>query len=112
LKVRRLDCEYVFHRRGKPIRSFEKAFRAAAKAIDMPGLLPHDMRRSAVRNFRRAGLSEHEGMALSGHKTDSVYRRYDIISEADLTEAMNRVQEHNKKEAENHKVVAITKKQA
>ena len=68
----------------------------------MPGLLPHDMRRSAVRNFRRAGLSEHEGMALSGHKTDSVYRRYDIISEADLTEAMNRVQEHNKKEAENH----------
>jgi hypothetical protein len=51
-------------------------------------------------------------MALSGHKTDSVYRRYDIISEADLTEAMNRVQEHNKKEAENHKVVPITKKQA
>jgi hypothetical protein len=70
------------------------------------------MRRSAVRNFRRSGLSEHEGMALSGHKTDNVYRRYDIISDDDLIENMNRVQEHLKKEAENRKVVPLNKKQA
>ena len=65
------------------------------------------MRRSAVRNFRRSGLSEHEGMKLSGHQTDSVYRRYDIISDEDLIEAMNRVQEHLKKAAENQKVVPL-----
>jgi integrase len=111
-KLRRLDCPYVFHRKGKQIKSFRKAFKAAAKEIGYPGLLPHDMRRSAVRNFRRSGLSEHEGMALSGHRTDSVYRRYDIISDEDLTESMNRVQEHLKKEAENRKVVALKQERA
>jgi integrase len=65
-KLRRLDCPHVFRRNGRPIKSFRKAFKAAAKAIGYPDLLPHDMRRSAVRHFRRAGLSEHEGMKLSG----------------------------------------------
>lgn len=110
LKLKRLDCLRVFHRNGKPIRSFRKAFKAAAKEIGYPDLLPHDMRRSAVRNFRRSGLSEHEGMKLSGHQTDSVYRRYDIISDEDLTQAMNKVQDHLKKEAENRKVVPLSKK--
>jgi integrase len=97
LEARRLDCPFVFHRGGKQIASFRKVFKAAALAASMPDLVPHDMRRSAVRNFRRAGLSEHEGMKLSGHETDSIYRRYDIISDEDLTESMNRVQEHLKK---------------
>jgi integrase len=113
LKARRLDCEFVFHRKGKPIRQFHKAFKAAASRVGQPGLLPHDMRRSAVRNFRRAGLSEHEGMALSGHKTRSVFERYNIISNEDLHEAMKKVQSHLSQEAENRrKVVPITKKQA
>lgn len=112
LAARRLDCPYVFHRQGKPIASFRKAFKAAATDAGLTGLLPHDMRRSAVRNFRRAGLSEHEGMKLSGHETDSIYRRYDIISETDLTEAMNRVQDHIKKEQQNQKVVPLKKETA
>jgi integrase len=80
LVVRRLDCPYVFHRRGKPIASFRKAFKAAAAEAGMFALLPHDMHRSAVRNFQLAGLRQTEGMKLSGHETDSIYRRYDIIS--------------------------------
>jgi integrase len=44
LKLRRLDCPYVFHRNGKRIRSFRKAFKAAAKEVGREGLLPHDMR--------------------------------------------------------------------
>jgi len=102
----------VFHRCGKQIRSFRKAFKAGAKEIGYEGLLPHDMRRSGVRNFRKSGLSESEGMALSGHKTSSVYRRYDIISDDDLTESMKRVQEHLKKLAENQKVVPIKRETA
>ena|SRR6266542_2495269 len=89
-----------------------KKRKSAATAAGIPGLVPHDMRRSAVRNFRRAGLSEHEGMKLSGHETDSIYRRYDIISDDDLTESMNRVQEHLKKEAENRKVVPLKRETA
>ncbi len=46
-------------------------------------------------------------MKRSGRETDSIYRRYDIISDDDLTESMNRVQEHLKKEAENRKVLPL-----
>ena len=71
-----------------------KAWRKASKEIGQLHLVPHDMRRSVVRNFRKAGLSESEGTMLSGHKTNSVYRRYDIIDEQDLRESMAKVQEH------------------
>jgi integrase len=111
-KLRRLDCPYVFHRAGKPIRSFRKAFKAAAKEVGHEGLLPHDMRRSAVRNFRKAGLSEGDGMMLSGHKTRSIYERYNIRDGRDLTDSMNRVQEHLKKEAENRRVVPLKRETA
>jgi hypothetical protein len=107
LKLRRLDCPYVFHRNGKPIRSFRKAVKAAAKEVGREGLL-----RSAIRNFRRSGLSESDGMKLSGHRTRSVYDRYNIFDDRDLTEAMNRVQEHLKKEAENRKVVPLKRETA
>lgn len=113
IKLRRLDCAFVFHRNGQPIRSFRRAFKAAAKAIGQPQLLPHDMRRSAVRNFRKAGLSENEGMALSGHKTRSVYDRYNIISEDDMTKSMQKVQEHLKREAKKiRKVVPLKRETA
>ena len=109
---RQLHCEFVFHRNGRPIRHFRKGFKAAAKDIGCEGLLPHDMRRSAVRNFRRSGLSEHEGMALSGHRTAAIYRRYDIIAEEDLAESMKRVDEHVKIEKQNRKVVPINQRTA
>jgi len=84
LTERRLDCPYVFHRNGQPVKSFRKAWKTACEAIGQPSLIPHDMRRSAVRNFRKAGLSENEGLAMTGHLTNSIYRRYDIIDEEDL----------------------------
>ncbi len=54
----------------------------------MPGLLFHDLRRSAVRNFDRAGVSQSVGMMISGHKTASIYRRYRITPEQDIREAL------------------------
>jgi integrase len=112
LKLRRLDCEHVFHRSGKAIKSFRKAFKAAAKEIGYPDLLPHDMRRSAVRNFRRAGLSESEGMRLSGHRTRNVYDRYNILDDEDVKNATNKAQEHLKKEADSRKVIPLKRETA
>jgi integrase len=69
----------VFHQAGAPIKDFRKVWRKACEAAGVAGTLFHDLRRSAVRNMDRAGVSQTVAMALSGHKTASVYRRYRIV---------------------------------
>jgi len=81
-------AEHVFHRAGRPIKSFRRAWAAACQAAGVPRVLFHDLRRSAVRNFERAGVSQAVAMKLSGHKTPSIYRRYRIVDESDLREAL------------------------
>jgi hypothetical protein len=56
------------------------------------GLLFHDLRRSAVRNLERGCIPRSVGMKITGHKTEAVYRRYAIVSETDLTQAVDRLE--------------------
>lgn len=71
--------------------SLGKAWPTACKRAGVPGRIPHDFRRTAVRNMERAGVPRSVAMKLTGHKTESVYRRYAIVSDADLREATQRL---------------------
>jgi integrase len=74
--------------RRKDIRS---AWKAACKDAGVPGRIPHDFRRTAVRNLERAGVARSVAMKITGHRTEAVYRRYAIVSDADLREAVKRL---------------------
>ncbi len=78
---------YVFHRGGHPIKDFMKAWRKACRAAGCPGRIPHDFRRTAVRNLERAGVPRSTAMKMVGHKTEAIYRRYAIVDAAMLAEA-------------------------
>ena len=65
--------------------------RTACRRAGVPGRIPHDFRRTAVRNMERAGVPRAAAMKLTGHKTEGVYRRYAIVSDADLQEAARKL---------------------
>ena len=92
--------DYVFTRaNGKPVKDFRRLWEVVCKRAGVPDLLFHDLRRTGVRNLRRLGVAESVAMKISGHKTASVFRRYDIIEESDLADAAARLDEKQKSAA-------------
>jgi integrase len=82
---------WVFHRRGRRVCSFYRAWRSACSRAGVGHWLVHDLRRTAVRNLERAGVPRTTAMALVGHRTEAVYRRYAIVDERLLREGGDRL---------------------
>lgn len=93
-------AEPIFHRGdGLPIGDFKKSWATATKAAGCPGKLFHDFRRSAARRFIAAGVNQNVAKQLTGHLTDSMFQRYQIVSSADLLAAQTKVTEFRKRAA-------------
>ena len=80
---------------GRPVTDFRRTWRFLTKRAGVPELIFHDLRRSAVRNMVRAGISKHVAKLISGHQTDSVFDRYDITDATDLAEATRKLEARN-----------------
>ena len=78
-------------RAGQPRRDFRKARVTACRKAGVPGRYRHDFRRRAVRNMERRGVPHSVATKVTGHRTESVYRRYAIVSDAELREAARKL---------------------
>src|SRR5262245_16556043 len=97
---------WLFHRDGRAIKTFRRSWMTACvkaglgteirsadgKLIKRIGnRIPHDFRRTAIRNLERAGGSRSDAMKMVGHKTESIYRRYAIADEKSMKEAARKL---------------------
>ncbi len=91
---------------GSPIKGYRKAWASACKRAGISKIM-HDFRRTAVRNLNRASIARATAMSLTGHKTESVYRRYSIDDEASKREAVMKLAALHAEDRETRKVVPI-----
>lgn len=79
--------ENIFRFRGLMIDDFRWHWKRAVKFIGKPHLLVHDLRRSAIRNLRLKGIPHEVCKQITGHKTDSVFWRYRIVTDDEVRKA-------------------------
>lgn len=104
---------YVFHDHGQPVRDFRKSWAKACVAAGVgrmlksedgeeryTGKLFHDLRRSAVRDMIRAGVPQAIAKGVSGHKTDAVFERYNIVTANDRRNAIEQTQRYRRESGE------------
>ena len=124
--------QFIFHRNGQPVGRFNKSWATACVAAGFGamvcpkckasgfahtcenckvearyvGKIFHDLRRSACRLMTQAGIQQAVAMRISGHKTDSVWRRYTLPTNDDVREGLAKAEKY-RETTRKQKVVAI-----
>ncbi|HXC88220.1 MAG TPA: hypothetical protein VNU23_10555 [Candidatus Cybelea sp.] len=83
--------DFLFNREN--VLDFRGVWDSLTRKARLPGLLLHDFGRPAVRNMIRRGVPQKTAREISGHKTDAVFSRYNIVSEADIRDAACKIEE-------------------
>jgi integrase len=112
ISAHRRIIPWVFHRAGRKIESIRGAWAAAIEESKIGKKIPHDFRRTAVRNLERAGVPRSVAMKLVGHKTESIYRRYAIVGKNDLVDGLQRLADYRSNLKADPKVIPIKQKEA
>ena len=105
--------QFIFHRDGRQIADFFKSWRTATREAGCPGRLFHSTRRFAATSMLDAGLAPELAMALTGHKTQSMLRRYQLIKTEKVADAYTQLEAYRADEpkpkpaAKSRKVVAM-----
>lgn len=81
---RGLHTDRVFLRNGQPFEDMKHSFQSACERAKIESFTFHDLRHCALNNLRKAGNDFFQIMALSGHKTISVFKRYNLVTEEEL----------------------------
>jgi len=85
------DPHVITRSNGRPVRDFRGAWAAACACAGVPAFLFHDLRRTAARNLRRAGIAEGV-IKIGGWRTRSVFERYAIVSQPDFADALTKLE--------------------
>ena len=75
---------------GRPIGSYKTAWKGALKRAGLRGKLFHDLRRTAATELRRSGVPEDVAMVITGHRTRSMFSRYNIVDLGDVSRAIQK----------------------
>jgi integrase len=83
---RGLHTDRVFLRNGQPFDWMKHSFKSACRRAGVNNFTFHDLRHSALNNLRKAGNDFFQVMALSGHKTMSCFKQYNLVTEEELSQ--------------------------
>jgi len=83
---------YLFTYKGKPMKSIKTAFKLACRKAGIENFRFHDLRHCTATNLRKAGVSDNVSMSILGHKTNSIFRRYDRVDREDRHGALQKVE--------------------
>jgi integrase len=97
----------VFHWRGRPVHKITRPWREACLKAGLTGRLFHDFRRTAARDMIRAGIPQSVAMSITGHRTISMFLRYNITSVEDMRQAIRRTADHRLAQSKDRKVLAF-----